>query len=293
MIISLNGFSIDLAFILRFQENEIIADPKEKSAGYYSFECNSASFDFILEPDGKYRLGIKSEKPASLKILITIDADDIYHLIPCNIHGDNNLRNAEPGFFPNLTYEFPEYDTSSDEWEFRADRASHPVSIMTFNRGAVGISINPYSDSSGGEGGFIRNGVISKLPNSAGVSLGYTNFPCTFTSKENMTESTRHLTTNASATGKIYAVAGKNRTAAASIIKEEYYKYRDCPSPSSTILGYLEGFLYSYEHINWSEEHNAFTNEECRIPGDPELKPWRPLLAIGWTGTGVLAYPLL
>jgi len=238
-----------------------------------------------------YELDIDKAKETSIIIeLRLLDENNLFHLIPCNIHGDNNLKNAKPGFFPNLTNEFPLYDTSSPMWEFRADRASHPVSILTCDNGAIGISIDPYIIE---KDKVVKNGLFSKLPNSFGVTIGYKNLPYTFTSKENLEPSTEHKLKHANIRGNIYVFSGNKKLASHRIIREVYNVYHEPPTYNHTYSQYLKGFLDSYENINWSKKDKAFTNQECSLPSSPTLKAWRPLIGIGWTGTGVLAYPLL
>lgn len=237
----------------------------------------------------EYSINYHNNTNTSIVIEMTYSDDDIFHLIPCNIHGDNNLSHALPGYFPNLTTSHKDHSTSSPIWEFRADRASHPVSILLTKNGAVGISVDPYmSDDK-----LIRNGLFSKLPSSAGVTLGYQNIPVTFTSKENMTPSTFDTCKNFTTTGHIYFIKGENRLASHEIIKRVYNNYHEQPTYSHKHRTYLKEFLNSYEHINWSESEKAFTNMDCHLPSKPTLTPWRPLIATGWTGTGVLCYPLL
>lgn len=294
MEININGFSLELDFSIRTETDEYSAVPVEKNTNFYEFKGKNTNFIFQVNTDYSYSMELSSDIPASVKFAIQLkDEEDLYHLIPCNIHGDNNLANAKPGFFPNLTYDYPDSISTSSEWEFRADRASHPVSIITCNSGAVGLSIDPYSTDKDNSDTFIRNGVFSKLPDTAGVSLGYRNFPYTFTFKEMMTKQTAHYTLNAKATGRIFAVKGNGRLASSDIIRKLYVENRECPSTIHNAKSYLEGFLDSYENINWSDALNAFTNEECILPDSPELKPWRPLIATGWTGIGPLVYPLL
>ena len=238
-----------------------------------------------------YKVNFSKKNATSVVIeLKLLNEQNLYHLIPCNIHGDNNLKNAKPGFFPNLTNDFQQYKTSSNIWEFRADRSSHPVSIITCNNGAIGISIDPYIYENRK---VIKNGLFSKLPNIAGVTIGYKNIPYTFTSKENMEASTKNELKKANITGKIYAFRGENKLSSHNIIKEIYNIYHEQPKYSHTYKEYLKGFLDSYKNINWSKEDKAFTNMQCKLPSSPKLIPWRSLIGIGWTGTGVLTYPLL
>lgn len=294
MKLDINGFDIELMFIVRTADEEFPAPEPELNDGIYEFNNDIINFRFSLSDDFCYSIDMDANVPASVKISLKLNEEkNLYHLIPCNIHGDNNLKNAKPGFFPNLTYEHPDSISTSDQWEFRADRASHPVSIIACDSGAIGISIDPYSEDLNSADDFIRNGLFSRLPSETGVSLGYRNFPSTFTFKEMMTEPTYNLTKKARACGKIFAIMGKGRLSVSDIIRNLYYEYRECPSPGFDTASYLNGFLDSYENINWSQEMNAFTNQKCRLPESPELKPWRPLIAVGWTGTGVMVYPLL
>lgn len=238
----------------------------------------------------EYSITYSSKTKTSIVIEISCENnDDIFHLIPCNIHGDNNLEKAKPGYFPNLTTTHKNHITSSPIWEFRADRASHPVSIIATSNDAIGISVNPYMN----DGKLIKNGLYSKLPASAGVTLGYQNIPVTFTSKENMTPSTKDTCNNFNSIGHIYFIKGENRLSCHKIIKKVYATYHEQPTYSHNHKTYLKAFLKSYKQINWSEKEQAFTNMDCHLPSNPVLSPWRPLIATGWTGTGVLCYPLL
>ncbi|MBN2852240.1 MAG: hypothetical protein JXQ23_05825 [Clostridia bacterium] len=274
MKINYNGFSFEMAAYER--------DSKEPVPFHLYYQDNQ-TITYQLDFD----------KPYDTSVLIEIrllNEKELFHLIPCNIHGDNNLINARPGYFPNLTDQYPEFPTSSEVWEFRADRASHPVSIITCQNGSIGITVDPYITDSET---IIRNGVYAQLPDIAGVSIGYQNRPLTFTNKENMTASTNNKLRKAAISGKIYLSREYGRLSCHKIIQRVYQTYHEMPVYKNTLSDYLNGFLDSYEKINWSDEMNAFTNMSCHLPGDPVLKPWRPLLGIGWTGTSILIYPLL
>jgi hypothetical protein len=287
------GINASLDFLLRdsFDQHKIELQNTEQK-NIFKYNKPGIEILFKISSGGGYSLSLDSEKPVSVKMdLIPDFSKKGYHVIPCNIHGDNNLRNARPGFFPNLTELYPESMTSSTEWEFRADRASHPVSMVHTESRTFGISIDPYTLDS--DGTLIRNGVYSKLPATAGVSLGYRNTPYTFTFKELFEPPTFHLACNAYANGKIYEVPGNRIESVSLILRDLYMESRICPEPMHNSAEYLRAFLDSYENINWSDEWMAFTNMECQVPDSTELKPWRPLVATGWTGTCILAYPLL
>ncbi len=291
---NLNDFGINasLGFVLRGADYQYPVELQESGVkSVFNYKEPGLLLSFRIQQDGRYTLTIDSERPVSVKInLIPELKSPAYHIIPCNIHGDNNLKNSRPGYFPNLTESFPEFKSSSTEWEFRADRASHPVSMVHSGTRTFAISIDPYSQD---DDCLIRNGVFSLLPTTAGVSLGYKNNPYTFTFKEMFDDSTFNMVCKSSVKGKIYEVLGNRIDSVSEILRDIYKEYRICPEPEHGAIDYLEAFLDSYENINWSGEWSAFTNMECKVPDSPELKPWRPLIATGWTGTGILAYPLL
>src|SRR5205823_9526624 len=113
-------------------------------------------------------------------------------------HGDNNAAHVRAGEFPCLTAARSADRNCAGLWEFRADRASHPVSMLCCAEGAVGISIDPYSEVEEADEGFIRNGVFAALPDCFGVSVGYGNDPLTFCEKTNFLPATEDLVHSAS-----------------------------------------------------------------------------------------------
>ena len=112
---------------------------------------------------------------------------------------------------------------------FRADRASHPVSILCCDTGAVGVSIDPYSDCDQTDDRLIRNGLFAALPSACGVSLGYGNDPLTFVEKTHFRSATADLVHAATAHGLIHAVRGAGRQVAHRIIRAIYEQHHDRP----------------------------------------------------------------
>ncbi len=259
----------------------------------------------LAEEAGKvtYALEFSASFKTQIRIEITLlEEDDLSHLIPCNIHGDNNLEYGRPDEFPNLTNEFPESVSCAPLWEFRADRASHPVSILCCRNGAVGISVEPYNESEDNQ--LIRNGLFSALPERFGVSLGYTNDPVTFINHIRITEAgldfsmdweagSCQTSRKSSTKGAVYAVRGIGRQAAHLIIRDLYEKMAERAVPKKTVREAAQALLTSFLEVNYSQELDNYTNMDCKVPDNPILKPWRPLVEIGWTGGGVIAYPLL
>jgi hypothetical protein len=129
-----------------------------------------------------------------------LHAPQPFHLIPGNIFGDNNADHVRAGEFPVLSTQRRFERNRAPLWEFRADRASHPVSMLACDRGVVAVSIDPYSDCREADDGFVRNGVFAALPDAFGVSLGYGNDPQSFHNKTVFTPATADLTREAIAT---------------------------------------------------------------------------------------------
>ena len=255
-----------------------------------------------LEPNllgWNYDLSLESDFDTQIRLRVELeDETDLFHLIPCIIHGDNNCAQIRPLEFPLLTSERSDDPDCSPFWEFRADRSSHPVSMLCCAGGAVGVSVDPYSEDA--EGRLIRNGVFAELPNAFGVSLGYTNDPLTYINhmfgpedKWDYGPSTYDRAKVMSTRGRIHIERGEGRLAAHQIIRSIYGDMRDLPQPHKSVREAAEGLLDGLLNVNWSDELQGYTNAVCKVPDAPDLKPWRSLVEIGWTGGGVLAYPLL
>jgi hypothetical protein len=220
-----------------------------------------------------------------------LDQHELFHLIPGNIHGDSNAAHVRAGEFPCLTTSRLTERNCAPLWEFRADRASHPVSILCCAAGAVGVSIDPYSKCDEADEGFIGNGVFAALPNEFGVSLGYGNDPLTFVEKTHFRPATADLCRGATASGSIFAFRGKGRREAHRIVRALYDEHRDRPAYRKSYAEALRALADAFATVNWSSELQQYTNRKCQVPVDRELKPWRAVVEIGWTGGSMLAYP--
>ncbi|WP_294478927.1 hypothetical protein [uncultured Victivallis sp.] len=264
------------------------------------FKNADISLRFTCFPAGEetgYELEFSARYPTRAKIAGSLDGGEAWHLIPCCIHGDNNLANAKPGQYPNLTREYPEAIYSSPVWEFRADRASHPVSIAVTARGEVGaISIDPYCRD--GERHLVRNGLFAELPDRFGVTVGYANLPFTFVNKycdhdDGRSKSTSQPVTGAKCSGKLFHFRDGCRDRVRTIIESLYRHYRECPKFEKSFEEAARAVLTAFVEQNWSDAFNHYTDQEAHPPRQPELKPWRALLEIGWTGGSILAYPFI
>ncbi len=255
--------------------------------------------DMVLEYSSRpalghreYCLSFECKYPTRIKIEGSLNDDAVWHLIPCCIHGDNNLAHAKPGQYPNLTSRYSESIYSSPVWEFRADRASHPVSIGIGKAEIGAVSIEPYS------GNLVRNGVYAELPGKFGVTLGYANLPFTFVNKycdyyDGRSKSTSQPVAAGACKGRIFHFADGNRDHVREIINILYRDLRERPVFHNSFETAARAVIGSFVEQNWSDEFDHYTNQEAKPPMRPELKPWRALLEIGWTGGSILAYPFI
>lgn len=252
-------------------------------------------------PDGlQYSLSFDAPYQTQLRFAVELLGEQaLFHVIPCNVYGDNHAAEAKPGEFPLLTEQHPEVAMCSPRWEFRADRAAMPLSALCCARGAAALCIDPYSpavkpaaeeaDETGQP--YLRNGVFAALPNIFGVSLGYTNDPVTFLNRSTPQPSTRGTAHSASASGTLRTAAG-NRTALHEVIRAEYKVRHTRAKHRHNCTQAVRGLLETFTHLNYDAQAAEYTNRHCRPPQDTALKPWRAVKEIGWTGGAVLAYPL-
>ena len=296
MILELNGFTLDLS-LLAHRDGGWVALPLVKSDRGYRVDHKGLAAELALDhrDDGiAYALSLRSPFPTRLRLRAALRGEtNLFHLIPGNIHGDNNAAHVRPGEFPVLAADRAAERNRAPLWEFRADRASHPVSMLCCDAGAVGVSIDPNSDSDETDDGFIRNGVFAALPDACGVSLGYGNDPLTFVEKTHFRPATADTVRRASARGFIHGERGGGRQAAHRIIRALYAQHHDRPAFAKTYGEALRALADAFATVNWSPQLQQYTNRKCRVPVDTALEPWRAIVEIGWTGGSMLAYPFM
>ena len=295
MILQLNGFALDLS-VLAYRDGGWMALPMAKSARGARTDHGGISAELILDSRAEsiaYTLAFQSTFPSRLRLRIELlNQQNLFHLIPGNIHGDNNASHVRAGEFPVLASDRLHERNRAPLWEFRADRASHPVSILCNDAGAVGISIDPYSDNDEMDDRFIRNGVFAGLPNAFGVALGYGNDPLTFVEKTHFRPATADLVHRASARGVIHASrGGAGRQAAHRIIRDLYDQHHERPNFAKSYEQALRALADAFATVNFSPQLQQYTNRKCRVPVETTLEPWRAIVEIGWTGGSMLAYP--
>jgi hypothetical protein len=294
MILELHGFAIELS-LLAYRDGGWITLPLVPSARGVRVDHNGIAAELILDTRSDvvaYTLAFQSTFRSRLRLRVELrDQQNLFHLIPGNIYGDNNAAHVRAGEFPVLATDRLHERNRAPLWEFRADRASHPVSILCCDAGAVGISIDPYSTCDETDDRFIRNGLFAALPNVFGVSLGYGNDPLTFVEKTHFRPATADLVHSASARGLIHFARGAGRQEAHRIIRALYEQHHDRPTFAKSYEGALRALADAFATVNWSPQLQQYTNRKCRVPVDTKLEPWRAIVEIGWTGGSMLAYP--
>ncbi len=260
--------------------------PRESSAAAPDGPGDSQKIEFTLRSVSEFRTRIR--------LLARVGGQtDVFHLIPANIHGDNNAPHVRPGEFPCLTADGHHQRNRAALWEFRADRAPLPVSMICCDAGTVALAIDPYSDCKGHDSdeGFIRNGLLAALPDVCGVSLGYGNDPLTFQEKTVFRPASADLHHGAAAAVTLYARRGDGRSEAHRIIRDQYARRREKPAHHKTPREALRALADAFAQVSWSEQLGQYTNRKCEVPVNTELTPWRAIVEIGWTGGSMLAYP--
>ena len=295
MRVELDGFVMELS-LLAYRDGGWLTLPLTKTdrgvRAKHPLVTAELALDRQRDEAIPFTLSFQSTARSRLRLRVELlDQEIPFHLIPGNIHGDNNAPHVRAGEFPVLASDRLYERNRAPLWEFRADRASHPVSMICCDAGAVGVSIDPYSDSDETDDGFIRNGVFAALPNACGVSLGYGNDPLTFVEKTHFRPATADTVHRASARGVIHGARGDGRQAAHRIIRALYDRLHDCPAHQQSYEAALRALAEAFSTVNWSREIQQYTNRKCRVPVDTTLEPWRAIVEIGWTGGSMLAYP--
>src|SRR5687768_2967096 len=124
MNIELNGFSLDLA-LLASQHGHWLQLPLVKTDRGLACEHQGLHAALTLERQHD-RIGYEIQFTAPFRTRLRFHAtlreeQELFHLIPGNIHGDNNAAHVRPGEFPCLTTSRPAERNCAALWEFRAD----------------------------------------------------------------------------------------------------------------------------------------------------------------------------
>lgn len=269
-----------------------------------------------------YSLSFCAERPTRVLLRLDVpEAEDVFHLVTGCIFGDNNLVSSF-GRCPHLTAQSPDDPTCSPTWELRADSASLPLS-MIYTRGlVVGAAIQTYSEGepleSSTPDGFIRNGLFAAVahegaPDACGVVVGHARLPHIL--MEKVLTPDHHHSLGATASGRIYLLPATSRVAAHEVVRREYQHCRDLPQPPISRDEAVDALLNAFVTVNWHDESGTntlgdrpprmseffggvdvrsnFTNMRCNDAEKKELRAWRTLCEIGWSGGAAIADPVL
>lgn len=293
MKLDLNSQTLNVSFACRIEDAWVPVPETACTQSGFDWTLNGAHYSAQFTPAGDtlcYTLQMDAPNPTQLRMWLAVPGQsDYFHVIPCNIYGDNHAAEAKPGEFPLLTKDHHEVAFCAPLWEFRADRAAMPLAALCWDGGVAAAAVEPYSES---EAGIIRNGVFAALPDAFGISLGYTNDPTTFKNRSTPAPSTRSMACKAQTSGRIYLHSGP-RTELHEIIRQEYARHQDRAVPRNTLRQAVQGMLDTFAYQNFDAAAGEYTNRCCRPPRETEMRPWRLVTEIGWTGGGVLAYPLV
>lgn len=296
---NINGFSLEIEVQYRRKDVWIPVPEGCYMENGCHYETPEAVYRLTLwEEEGSvtgYRMECQASYDTQMRLRLSLPGEEgLFHVIPCNIFGDNHAGEVRIGEFPLLTELHPEAAFCSPYWEFRADRAAMPVSALCGHGGVVAVSVDPYSEEQArGREGVIQNGLFAELPNRFGVTLGYTNDPVTFLNRSVPTASTRSQCRQAVASGRIYGVPGKGRQGIHDIVRQEYGRIHTRAQYARTFRQAAEAMLDTFCGLNFNRKEREYTNRQCRPLGDTRLMPWRNVVEIGWTGGAILGYPLV
>lgn len=304
LVISENGFGHEIS-LAYWSEGDWVELRLGKKEDAFVASDEGLCARLVLTPqdkDWRYKLEFEAKQATRLQLKLSVSgAAEPFHVIPCNIMGDNNMDWSPQGHFPNLTRKHPDNISCSPYWEFRADRAATPVSALCFKGGIAAVSVNPYSDvehhATSGREHFVRNGVFSELgendTHACGITLGYRNMPCSFIYKDIWGVPTEHLLTKGTAEGVIFLRRADDRRAVNDVIESLYPELRSDPRSRNSARETAEAMMNAFLYVNWNTEKENFQNLGCMNYKYPYLWGWRTLAEIGWTGGGVIGYPVL
>jgi hypothetical protein len=110
MIVELHGFALDLS-LLAYRDGGWIALPMIKTDRGVRVDHKGISAELTLDHKSDavaYALEFKSPFRSRLRLRVDLlDQQNLFHLIPGNIHGDNNAAHVRAGEFPVLAADRP------------------------------------------------------------------------------------------------------------------------------------------------------------------------------------------
>jgi hypothetical protein len=314
-------------------EPETVADSALGGGTKLRGRNDDARVELTLEPKRHgyaYTIELRADKPTRVRLRLTTGpTGNAFHLIPAVIFGENSYEFTSPLRFSHLLADPPAGEPHcAKEWEFRADRASHPISMLHWDAGWIGISCDAYIDDADGLGPTLPTyahaglyagwlGEAGSLRASCGVTLGYRNHPATYVSKNKLEEAKEDLLLSGSMRGRIFlsqeasdpdsgtrqfgtptpgaggAPEPRNRLGAHRIIRSMHAQIREPAEAVLTVRQGIELVTRAIARLAWIPEEEDWAD----LKWDFETAAYTSLRGanheIGWTGGAQTALPML
>lgn len=267
----------------------------------------------------RYTLHVTADFPTRMQFACEpVQVTEPFHILPGVLFGDNNLAHTGPTHFPHLTTAYPKEPACASYWECRADRASHPVSVLAFSGGIAAVSIAPYTARAGDdvrETSWVCNGLFAQLahadmPLACGATVGYRNTPLTFVNKDTWDDPTQDHLYNGTVQGMLFLLPAADRRGVHAVIRHLYQDIHEAPTATLSVEEAIPALVDVLVYDSWQPDYahfadlmaaKSFCEAWAPIPRtalSPDvhpwtLLPWRDTPEIGWTGGANLGYPLL
>ena len=151
MKLDLNSQTLNVSFACRIEDAWVPVPETACTQSGFDWTLNGAHYSAQFTPAGDtlcYTLQMDAPNPTQLRMWLAVPGQsDYFHVIPCNIYGDNHAAEAKPGEFPLLTKDHHEVAFCAPLWEFRADRAAMPLAALCWDGGVAAAAVEPYSES--------------------------------------------------------------------------------------------------------------------------------------------------
>lgn len=147
MKLDLNSQTLNVSFACRIEDAWVPVPETACTRSGFDWTLNGAHYSAQFTPAGDtlcYTLQMDAPNPTQLRMWLAVPGQsDYFHVIPCNIYGDNHAAEAKPGEFPLLTKDHHEVAFCAPLWEFRADRAAMPLAALCWDGGVAAAAVEP------------------------------------------------------------------------------------------------------------------------------------------------------
>lgn len=255
-----------------------------------------------------YVLSLQSKAPTRVRLSLLWPTDEtVYPLIPGVCHGDNSKQYDIHHRYPHLSIEGRE-PACSPEWEWRADRASYPLSLLVGENRVLGLSIDPYTrEKELSTQSWICNGLAVSLPREGGcascsVTVAYRNLPTTYVCQDRFEPPKGQEMQNCTVRGRLYSLSISSRLELHSIIRNEYTRLNTFRKPNNgappsdwdDTSRAINALRWGLVEVSWDFDREVFSNpnwnwETERFDRHPDFG----FHEIAWTAGATVAFPVL